>query len=183
VKKEILFIHSAGPQGLGEGSTGLTTYLHDVLGAQYPLHRPLMPDTENPRYHSWKAKLENEFAQLGKDVILIGHSLGGTVLLKYLSEEKQDVRIAGLFLISIPHWGAKDWEIDEFTLDKNFVSKLPRISNVFLYHSKLDKWVPFDHLDYYAKKFPNAKIHALDGYEHEFLYGLPELVEDIRKLG
>nr|WP_235788441.1 alpha/beta hydrolase [Salipaludibacillus sp. CUR1] len=45
-----------------------------------------MPNPENPEYILWKKQLEKELDKLNGDVILVGHSLGGSVLLKYLSE-------------------------------------------------------------------------------------------------
>ncbi len=36
-------------------------------------------------------------SKIAEPVILIGHSLGGSILLKYLSEEKPVILIAGLF--------------------------------------------------------------------------------------
>lgn len=180
MKKQILFIHSAGPQEAGEGSNGLVNYLLNELGNEYEIHHPLMPDPENPRYHAWKTKLGTKLSSLRNEVILIGHSLGGSVILKFLSEEKYSNSIKGLFLISTPYWKKKNWEIDEYVLDKDFAKKLTGLPHLFLYHSKEDEWVPFSHMQSYAKKLPNAVVRVLEGQEHEFSYGFPQLIEDIR---
>jgi uncharacterized protein len=182
MKKEVLFIHSAGPQGFHEGSTDLVAYLHTALGAQYDLKCPAMPEPENPRYEAWKERLEKELGVPGGEVILIGHSLGGSVLLKYLSEESCKRPIAGLFLIAAPYWGKKGWQIEEYILQEDFLSKLPSIPKIFFYHSREDEWVPFGHLGHYAKKFPQAVIRGLKGNDHEFGYGLPEIVNDVKSL-
>ncbi|HEY5825186.1 MAG TPA: alpha/beta hydrolase [Cyclobacteriaceae bacterium] len=182
MKRQILFIHSAGPQETGEGSSGLVTYLLNELGDEFEIRHPLMPEPENPRYEAWKAKLDKELLALKGEVILIGHSLGGSVILKFLSEEKCSNTIAGLFLISTPYWKKKNWEIDEYVLQKDFAKNLTGLSHLFLYHSKEDQWVPFSHTQFYAKKLPNAVVRELQGQEHEFSYGLPQLIEDIKGL-
>lgn len=182
MKKEILFIHSAGPQGPGEGSFKLVAYLHEALGVAYHVRCPAMPEPENPRYENWKETIHRELGVPGSEVILIGHSLGASVVLKYLSEESSRRSITGLFLIAAPYWGKKGWEIDEFVLREDFVPKLPLIPKIFLYHSRDDEWVPFGHLARYAKKFPQATVRKIDGSEHEFGNGLPEMVNDIKSL-
>lgn len=86
MKKHVLFIHSAGAQDNHRGSSGLATYLYNALGDEYHLLNPKMPNPENPEYMLWKAQLDKEFAVLDGEALLIGHSLGGSVLLKYLSD-------------------------------------------------------------------------------------------------
>ena len=53
---------------------------------------------------------------------------------------------------------------------------------VFLYHSRHDPEVPFDHLGLFAAKLPHATQRPLEGSEHSFINGLPQLVTDIRGL-
>lgn len=182
MKKEVLFIHSAGPQGPDEGSSKLVAYLHTALGAGYLLRCPALPEPENPRYEAWKGTIYRELGVPGSEVILIGHSLGASIVLKYLSEEPCKRSIAGLFLIATPYWGTRGWEMDEFLLREDFVSRLPFIPKVFLYHSRNDEWVPFGHLAHYVKKFPQATVRKIDGGEHEFANGLPEVANDIKSL-
>ncbi len=182
MKKHILFIHSAGPQQQGEGSSGLVTYLKNELGNDFEIHHPLMPDPENPRYDAWKKKLHKDLSTLQGEAILIGHSLGGSVILKYLSEEKYTASIKALFLVSTPYWGKTSWEMDEYVLGKDFAEKITPFSHLFLYHSKGDEWVPFSHLKLYATELPNAVIREIEGHEHEFSNGLLQLIEDIKQL-
>lgn len=182
MKKQILFIHSAGPQGSGEGSSGLIEYLSNALRDDYVIQHPVMPEPENPRYEGWKKKLKEELEIMEGDLILIGHSLGASVILKFLSEEKYSNHIEALFLVSTPFWKKKDSQIEEFVLQKNFELKLKDLLPIYFYHSKEDEWVPFSHLDIYSKALPQATIRVLEGHEHEFASGLPRLVEDIKQL-
>ncbi|HMG88486.1 MAG TPA: alpha/beta fold hydrolase [Chryseolinea sp.] len=180
--KEILFVHSAGPQGHHEGSDYLVRYLIDALGPGYRIWLPDMPDPENPHYVNWKARLKKEFASIEDEVILVGHSLGASVLLKYLSEERLQQRVAGLFLIGAVYWGKKDWEVKEYVLKRNFSSKLPSMGRIFLYHSSDDEVVPISHVRYFANELPKATVREFEHRGHLFGRGLPELVEDIKGL-
>ena len=182
MRKEILFVHSAGPQGHHEGSDYLVRYLIDALGTGYRILLPNMPDPENPHYVDWKATLKKELASMDDELILVGHSLGASVLLKYLSEEKLQQRIAGLFLIGAVYWGKKDWEVKGYVLKSNFSSKLPPIRRIFLYHSSDDEVVPISHVRYFANELPNATVREFENRGHLFGRGLPELVEDIKRL-
>ncbi len=84
-------------------------------------------------------------------MILVGHSLGASILLKYLSEEKAEKPVAGVFLVAPPYWGAEDWEVSEYALQADFASKIPKELPMFFYHSRDDEWVPFAHLTLYAE--------------------------------
>lgn len=181
--KQILFIHSAGAQGPHEGSSDFVAFLQSALGADYELRSPLMPHPDAPDYAPWKAKLGEELAGLNDGAILIGHSLGGSVLLKYLSEEKFDKAIAGIFIVASPYWGAdKNWPDNPFILQDDFASKLPQATRIFIYRSRDDEVVPLAHLKRYAEKLPQAAVRELDGRGHEFKAGSPEIIEDIRSL-
>lgn len=182
MRKEILFVHSAGPQGFHNGSDFLLTYLIDNLGETYQIHHPSMPHPENPDYDTWRSRLEKAFDVLSNNTILVGHSFGGSTLVKYLSETRHRKTIDGLFLVAAPYWGATDWEVDEYSLRENFSSNLPAIRRVFLYHSKDDQVVPVEHLNYYAGQLPKATIRPRNWGGHLFGNGLPELVEDIKNL-
>jgi len=57
------------------------------------------PGAETPRYAAWKSQLEESLALLNDKSILVGHSLGGSVLLKYLSEETRKNQFLGCSLL------------------------------------------------------------------------------------
>jgi predicted alpha/beta hydrolase family esterase len=179
----VFFLHSAGAQGPHEGSSDFVAWLTDALGSACNVLHPKMPNSEEPDYEIWKAGLGKEFAKLSGEVILVGHSLGGSVLLKYLAEEPFGNSIAGIFLVSAPFWGGDaDWQHESFRLPKDFAKKLPQIPRIFLYHSVNDPIVPFAHHRLYAEELPHATIRKLKGNEHTFSQGLPELAADIQRL-
>jgi uncharacterized protein len=108
------------------------------------------------------------FATMEGMVYLVGHSLGGSVLLKYLAEAGMDrvlvptpasITIAGLFLLAVPFWGTPDWEVDAYALPEGFAARLPPGLPVLLYHCRDDAVVPFAHLALYAQHLPHAPLH------------------------
>ncbi|SDH86222.1 alpha/beta hydrolase [Alteribacillus bidgolensis] len=177
--KKLLFIHGAGIQDSHQDNSELITYLQEAFGKNN-ISNPKMPEPENPKYMRWKEQIEKELIRLDSEVILIGHSLGGSVLLKYLSEETYTPSIAGLFIIAAPYWGIdKNWQSGEFMLQENFHLKLPSTPQIIFYHSRNDEIVPLVHQTYYLEKLHDAAAHILnDG--HWFNNGLPELVDDIK---
>jgi uncharacterized protein len=181
--KRVFFLHSAGPQGEHEGSSDFIAWLAKELGPEYTITHPTMPQPENPDYEPWKTQLRAELNKLHGNIILVGHSLGGAVLLKYLTEEKIPAHISGMLLCATPFWGADDnWQYKPFTLPDNFADSLPNIPAVHLYHSKDDPYVPFAHLERYLQAWPGAIKHTIEGSSHAFDKGLPQLVRDIKVL-
>lgn len=56
------------------------------LGEQYEVLAPAMPNKQNAKFSEWKLWFEKVTPLLNNEVILVGHSLGGIFLTKYLSE-------------------------------------------------------------------------------------------------
>jgi predicted alpha/beta hydrolase family esterase len=178
MKKQVLFIQGAG-EGAYEEDEKLAASLQDALGTEYQVSYPQMPNEESPEDEAWITQISKELAALDGKVILVGHSAGGAVLLKYLLKEHVAKPIAGIFLISIPYWGPEDEEDDKYTLHEGFASQLPIGVPIFLYHSRDDEWVPFAHLEMYAEQIPQATIRTFDGRGHQFNNDLSEVAADI----
>ena len=177
-KKKILFIHSAGPQyGKGKGSYDLVKYLKTKLADEFEILFPTIEKPNSPTYEKFKEMFASAFNDLSEPIILAGHSLGGSTLLKYLSEEKPDISITALFLVATPYWKSN---MKEFQLKENFQASLRDIPAIFLYHSKNDGEVPFEHLKFYETAFKTATVRELPGKEHRFSEGLSQLVSDIK---
>lgn len=177
---DVLFLHSAGPQSGDQGSAPLLRHLRQGLGARFSLHAPTMPLPDSPSYDRWKAGLETHLPPDRSPHLLVGHSLGGSVLLKYLSEQARTAWPAALFLVATPWWGEQGWDASEFTLRDGFAQALPAALQVHLYQARDDEVVSFDHVSRYAAALPRATVHALDGGGHTFPDGLPELAHDMR---
>jgi uncharacterized protein len=177
----VLFIQGAGSMHEPEGSGRLAAYLAHDLGKDYSVIAPEMPNADNPDYQSWRDRIDQDLGAIDDEVILVGHSFGGSVLLKYLAEGSYPRPVRGLFLVSVPNWGPDGWAYDEFAAPEDVASRLS-VSTIFLYHSRDDPEVPFEHLAYYQEHLPTATARPIDGSEHSFVAGLPSLVDDIKSL-
>jgi len=180
MKRQLLFVHGGG-EGAYEEDRKLAASLQDALGG-YGVHCPKMPDENSPQYAAWTDRIASELAKLDGEIFLVGHSLGASILLKYLSEERTATPISGTFLVAAPYWGVEDWEVDEYVLQEDFASKLPEGLPMFFYHSRDDEWVPFAHLALYAEKVPHARFRAFYGRGHQFDDDLSEVAHDIEGL-
>jgi predicted alpha/beta hydrolase family esterase len=181
VRERVLFIHGGG-DGAYEVDRKLAESLQHALGAAYAVRYPKMPDEDRRVYEAWKERIAEELDALEGEVILVGHSLGGSILLKYLSEEEVEKPIAGLLLVATPYWGVEDWEVGEYALPEDFASKIPKEVSMFLYHSRDDEVVPFAHAALYAQKLPRATVRVFDGRGHQFDDDLSEVAQDIKRL-
>src|SRR5256885_17048948 len=83
MKRPVLFIHGGGT-GAYAADCLLADSLQRALGHSYNVHCPQMPDEENSPYPAWKAEIDSRLASLQGSVAFVGHSVGGSVLLKYL---------------------------------------------------------------------------------------------------
>lgn len=181
MRRHVLFVHGAG-EGAHEEDTKMAANLRDVLGTSYDVRCPKMPNEDHPEYEAWKNRISEELAALDGEVVLVGHSLGASILLRYLSEERLKEPVAGVFLVAPPYWGAEDWEVAEYALREDLASRLPEGLPTFFYHSRDDEWVPFAHLALYAREVPHATVRELDGRGHQLDDDLSEVAHDIERL-
>jgi uncharacterized protein len=180
----VLFLHSSGPQGPGEGSEPFASRLRDELGADYDVLFPVMPGTaEEPHYEQWRDRLASELEALEGKTIVFGHSLGASVALKYCAERGFDERVAGLVAAATPFWGTEEkWEL-EWALPAGWPEQGPSLPRTTLFHSRDDEVIPFAHLDRYAKRLPAASVRPLDGYGHLYERGdLSPILDAVRSL-
>jgi predicted alpha/beta hydrolase family esterase len=181
MKRHVLFVHGGG-EGAHEADEKLAASLRDALGVGYDVRSPKMPNEGSPEVGAWKGKIAGELATMDGEAILVGHSVGAHMLLKYLSEEEVEKPIAGMFLVAAPYAGTGGWELEEDALPEDFASKLPEGLPVFLYHGRDDEEVPFGHLALYEAKLPRATVRASDGRGHQFGDDLSEVARDVREV-
>ncbi len=178
--KNILFVHGGGDEAACEEDRILAQSLQQHLGRAYSVHYPRMPLEEGTAYVDWKERIAKELVTLDTPAILVGHSVGGSILLKYLTEERVEQAIAGLFLLAAPYFGGDaDWNYPELTLARGFARKLQSIPRIFLYQSRDDEVVPYAHLARYKRRISRATVRALEGRGHQFANDLSDVAEDI----
>jgi predicted alpha/beta hydrolase family esterase len=184
MSKHILLIQGAG-EGAYEEDKKLAASLRKALGTDYEVHYPAMVDEDNAPYEQWKQQIEKELAAIQGPIILAGHSVGASVIMKFLSETEVKSPIAGIFLMSTPFWGGDGWRYEGYeklALPKGVAAKLPKDVPIFLYHCRDDEVVPFDHLSLYSQVLPQAAIREIDAGDHQLNNDLSEVAKDIKTL-
>ena len=179
MRSPVLFIQGGG-EGAHEEDALLAASLQKALGAEYDVRYPQMPGESEPDMQTWKAKIARELEALDGMVILVGHSIGGSALLKYLSDEEVSKPIAGLFLLAAPSWDEENWNFDDLRLPRDLAAKLSRIPSIYLYHNRDDEIVPFSHLALHAARLPRAGVREGDRGGHQFGNDLANVAGDIR---
>lgn len=156
--------------------------LQTDLGEQFRVIAPSMPNASNARYAEWKIIFKKWFALVDDDVILVGHSLGGIFLAKYLSEETVAKRIKATFLVAAPNNHVVGDSLTDFILPNSLDGLAHQAGQLYLYHSHDDAIVPFSNFERYASMLPHAKTRIFDNRGHFFDETVPELIDDIRSL-
>lgn len=178
-RTRVLFVQGAG-EGAHAMDAALAVSLEQALSDAYDLHYPRMPDEADPRVNAWKRKIAAELARLEGKVVLVGHSVGGSILLNYLAEEPVKKPIAGLYLLAAPAWDEDEWNYDDLKLPPDLPDKLALIPRIVLYHSRDDAVVPFAHLALHRARIPQAAVRAMDSGGHQFGNDLSEVARDIQ---
>ncbi|GAB3959632.1 alpha/beta fold hydrolase [Spirosoma harenae] len=178
IKKQVLFIQGGGSSEDYEADQLLVTSLHKSLGEAYRMHYPRLSTESTPDLGRLK-QIGHELSRIKGAFILVGHSLGASMLLKYLSENAIRKKPTALFLIATPFWsGDEDWK-EGFKLSENFADKLPKEVPIFFYHSQDDQEVPFAHLAMYRQQLPWATFRELTSGGHQLNNDLTIVANDI----
>ncbi len=96
MKTVVLFIQGGG-EGAYDVDAVLAAALQEALGANFHVKYPRMPSEEDPDYAAWKEQISKELATVDGRLVLVGHSVGGSVLLRYLFEIGVEKPVAGIF--------------------------------------------------------------------------------------
>lgn len=159
-------------------------YLDEKLGKDYDIIRPTMPLKENANYLDWKINFERYLPLIRSRAILIGSSLGGIFLAKYLSENKLTKKFLSIFLISPPYDGSLSNEdlAGGFRLKSDLSLLESSCKNLYLFFSESDEVVPVSHATKYALKLKKAQIAVYAHINGHFqIAEFPELVKFIRR--
>jgi predicted alpha/beta hydrolase family esterase len=158
--------------------------LEKKLGKKFQVVRPRMPLQDNARYRDWEVVFSRYVRLLSHRFILIGTSLGGVFLAKYLSEHTLRQKAAAVFLVCPPFDNSLPGEdlVGGFALksDLSVIEKNARV--VYALFSKKDDVVPVAHAKKYSAKLPNSRIIVYPRIKGHFeISKFPEIITLIRK--
>ena len=155
--------------------------LAEKLGEEYEVFAPRMPSKHNAKYKEWEIWFPKILPFVRDDVVLIGHSLGGIFLVKYLSVHAFPTRISATHLIAAPYDSREAiYSLTDFNLPESLLQFEKQAGQIFLYHSKDDPVVPFSACGKYAARLPRAKVADFETRGHFLKESFPELIQDIK---
>ncbi len=155
--------------------------LEEDLGENYQLIKPQMPCAWNAKYNEWKIWFEKYTQYIDDDVVLVGISLGGVFLVKYLAENTYLRKIKSLHLLAAPFGDRSCIKRSSFVLTGTLENIEKQVSEIHLYHSKDDDVVDFGDFEAYAEELLRAQKHIFEDSGHFQVEELPELIEQITK--
>ena len=163
---------------------GWKSTLQHELGSDFEVIAPHMPNKQNAKYVEWKIWFEKLIPHIQDNAILLGHSLGGIFLAKYLSENSFPKKIKATLLVATP-FDADDSEytLADFLLPKDLSLFEKQGGDIVIYQSKDDPSVPFADLDKYKKSLPSVRTVIFEDKGHFTSDEFPEIIEDIKRRG
>ncbi len=180
----VLFVQGAG-EGAYEEDKILADGLQAALGAGYAVRCPAMPDESNAPYEVWKAIIEQEMAAMPGAIVLVGHSVGGSVVAKCLGEIEVPNRVVAAILMATLFWGGEGRTYDgyeELMLPPEADVTCPKGPRLLLYHCRDDETVPVGHVALFAAVLPRAEVRVLDAGGHQLDGVMPIVAREIQSL-
>jgi predicted alpha/beta hydrolase family esterase len=182
-KKEYLHFLKTRTPSIKKKVSWNGAYLDNRLGSCFHVIRPRMPRQDGATYNEWAIHFERFFPYLKNNIILIGESLGGIFLAKYLSEHKFPKKILTIYLVCPPFDDTLTTETlsGGFKLKSNLSLLEKNCKKLTLIFSKNDDVVPVSHAQKYAIKLKNANIFVYKHIKGHFqISKFPEIVKMIK---
>lgn len=150
---------------------------------------PAMPNTEHPTESDWVSHIAKVVGEPSENTFLIGHSLGGITILRYIESLPAGEKIGGAVLVAafseaLPNKKTFAELSSFFSCPVNFEKVRARVVKQFVaIQSENDPYVPIKHGEIFKEKLgaklvviPNGgHLNASDGYT-ELLPALNELI-------
>ncbi len=184
-KRQVLFVQGGGQGTHDEYDNKLVESLQRALGPSCEIRYPRMPREEDPDYARWRAALEAELHTLRDGVILVGHSVGATVLVRMLMEHPEHPltrKLGAMLLIAAPFLGDGGWVSDDLKFPPDLGARLPQDVPIHFFQGLEDDTAPPAHVELYARAVPQARVHRLPGRDHQLNGDLREVADAIVSL-
>jgi predicted alpha/beta hydrolase family esterase len=164
---QVLFVQGGGAGAHDEWDHKLVETLSRQLWPDYEVRYPRMPDEDEPTYSGWCMAIRREMKALHDGAVVVGHSLGGTILVNALAEEPANRELGAIALVAAPFVGTGGWPGDEFETPQNLGARLPEGVPVHVFQGVQDQTTPPSHADLYIRVIPQAHLHRLPGRDHQ----------------
>jgi predicted alpha/beta hydrolase family esterase len=180
--RQVLFIQGGGAGVHDEWDDKLVDSLRRELGDGYEVRYPRMPAEDDPGDAAWRPAITQAIEPLEDGSVVVGHSVGGTLLVHALAEDMPEVRLGAIVLVAAPFVGAGGWPAEEFELPGDLGARLPPGVPVHLFQGLDDDTAPPAHAGLYARAVPQADLQLLRGRDHQLNNDLREVAAVIRAL-
>ena len=153
------------------------------LGEELPDYDVLVPELPNKayaKYEEWALYFSKIIPFLKSDAILIGHSLGGIFIAKYLNEHPE-LHFEKVALVAAPFNDTSSESLASFTLPED-LSVLNKAADEFaIFHSKDDKVVPYEEAIKYSDVLDSNTLRLFVDRGHFNQETFPEILDFIKK--
>jgi predicted alpha/beta hydrolase family esterase len=177
--RQVVFIQGGGARVHDDWDATMVDDLRGELGEGYEVRYPRMPEEADPSYARWSTAVGHELAVVDDEAVVVGHSVGATILVNFLAEVAPPRRLGAIVLIAAPFVGTGGWPGEEFELPRELGARLQRGVPVHLFHGLDDETAPPDHIDLYASAIPQAQLHRLPHRDHQLNNDLSEVAREI----
>jgi predicted alpha/beta hydrolase family esterase len=117
VKKDVIILHGT----MGSPIGNWFPWLKDQLDGDYNVYVPEFPTPDNQSKDNWCATLRDQAPIFGKNTILIGHSIGATLLMHILEGMSEPVYKSVFVCPVLDEIGNEEYD----ALNKTFIEKMP----------------------------------------------------------
>ncbi len=132
----------------------------EALSCGYTVYSPEFPSGINAHYTEWRLYMDRlvKLLPVNVEITLIGHSLGGNSLIKYLTERNLKARQL--------HLMAACYNEGSFTEPADWEAIAGRTENIHIWHALDDEVVPYADALYIREKIPTAELHTIESGGH-----------------
>ena len=147
---------------------------------------PVMPNAQNPKQAEWLACLKKIIGEPDSQTFFVGHSLGSTLILRYLEQLPANQKIGGAIITAGAVVSIGLYETEDFFVKKFDFKKIKQAAKKFvLIYSDNDPLVPLSQ-GKELKSQLGGKLYVVPRGNHlcegEGSFRLPIALEEILKI-
>lgn len=182
-QKRVFLIHGWG----GRPGGGFQSWLKKELEARgFFVGMPAMPKADKPKIEEWLAHLQSTIKNPDENTILVGHSLGGQAVLRYLAELPKGIQIKKAVLVAPVVEEIKNLDLEEQKISGLWL-KTPinekrakkAAKEIVAFFSEDDPWIPLSSEKVLREKFEARTIVERKRGHYTNNEPMPQILEEI----